>query len=428
VRANPSASHRPVLVVGSSTRVALGVSRSLHAHGIPVIVASVSSDEGAIPSRSIRRHIQLPDASERPDEFDEALLSAVRATNADLLVACSDVALSAIARNYDRLKKFADPGCPIPAVIDRVLDKNVTFAAARTLGINVPETHDLAAIAASGELAGRIEYPVIAKARSRVREGGFRIRYYDDAAQLEAAIAADPSFAARHVVQRWVPGRGEGVCILMHRGEAVAVFQHRRLKELPSSGGVTVIWESIEREKDLSHLSIALLRAIEWEGVAFVEFRRHESGTPWLMEVNGRYWGGTGTAVAAGVDFPFYQWQVSHGINPVVPPEYTVGLRVRWTRASIMRFRERAFDSSGRRGLLARFSTELAEFSRDFGRGTRSLLWSPRDPFPAILDALPAVGKFASSAIRAFGRELLPGPLRRAFKKRTPPARKAPTS
>ena len=36
-------------------------------------------------------------------------------------------------------------------------------------------------------------------------------------------------------------GVGVGVEILIHKGECIAKFQHRRIKEAPASGGVAVM-------------------------------------------------------------------------------------------------------------------------------------------------------------------------------------------
>jgi hypothetical protein len=53
----------------------------------------------------------------------------------------------------------------------------------------------------------------------------------------------------------------------------------------------------------LLELSLRILRALDWTGLAMVEFKVGESG-PKLMEVNGRVWGSLPLAVKSGVDFP----------------------------------------------------------------------------------------------------------------------------
>ncbi len=48
-----------------------------------------------------------------------------------------------------------------------------------------------------------------------------------------------------------------------------------------------------------------LIKALDWHGVAMVEFKWNPAtGEYWLMEINGRFWGSLPLACAAGADFP----------------------------------------------------------------------------------------------------------------------------
>ena len=48
-------------------------------------------------------------------------------------------------------------------------------------------------------------------------------------------------FAETMLAQGSCEGEGVGLEILVSQGEAIAFFQHRRLKELPASGGDSVL-------------------------------------------------------------------------------------------------------------------------------------------------------------------------------------------
>ena len=92
------------------------------------------------------------------------------------------------------------------------------------------------------------------------------------------------------------------------------------------------------RANQLADHAIALLRELEWEGPAMVEFRYDSnSGSPVLMEVNGRYWGSLPLSCQAGIDFPFYSWQLVHDQKPSPPASYKSGLRMRWLAGDIFR-------------------------------------------------------------------------------------------
>jgi predicted ATP-grasp superfamily ATP-dependent carboligase len=108
--------------------------------------------------------------------------------------------------------------------------------------------------------------------------------------------------------------------VLIHEGEPVAIFQHRRLKEVPASGGAAAVAIAEPPELTLVDQALALLRALEWEGVAMFEFRYDRAQRRgFLMEVNGRYWGTVALAIHSGMDFPWYEWQIAHGEKPLVP-------------------------------------------------------------------------------------------------------------
>lgn len=405
---------RPALLVGTAPRLALAVSRSLSTRGVTVFAVPSTSDEGPVSTRAISRYFPLPDARADAAGYDEGLEAIVKRTGAGVLFPLSDTALAAIARNDAALRTICHPACPSPEIVSRVLDKSTTIGFAQTLAIDVPETYEVGETSTAREAARLMAYPVIAKPKNHAKHGGYRIRYFTGPDELEGALADDPHFESRYLVQQFVPGSGMGVAALMHDGDPVAIFAHRRIKELPASGGVSVVSESIAPEKEMVDKAIALLRAIGWEGVALVEFRRAADGTDWLMEVNGRYWGTLPTAIAAGVDFPFYQWEIVHGRKPQVDPNYATGLRVRWTRGAVLRLRERLFEPTGFGTPKLTRAQEWSSFRQDMGRGVRDAMWRASEPVPAIADAAPAVTRLMTSAFRASLKPLVPRTIVRA--------------
>ena len=57
--------------------------------------------------------------------------------------------------------------------------------------------------------------------------------------------------------------------------------------------------------EEKQRLKQELLDELNWHGVAMVEFKVTEDGTPYLMEINTRFWGSLQLAIDAGVDFPY---------------------------------------------------------------------------------------------------------------------------
>jgi predicted ATP-grasp superfamily ATP-dependent carboligase len=144
-------------------------------------------------------------------------------------------------------------------------------------------------------------------------------------------MRTDSAFEAHpFVVQECVQGTGQGVFALYDNGEPLAFFTHRRLREKPPRGGVSVLSESVPLDPVLVSHARALLDKVRWHGVAMVEFKVSDNRTPYLMEVNTRFWGSLQLAIDAGVDFPWMLYRMACG-EPVEPVrKYRAGLRLRW--------------------------------------------------------------------------------------------------
>ncbi len=181
----------------------------------------------------------------------------------------------------------------------------------------------------------------------------------------------------RVLLQRFIPGRGAGVFMLYQQGKLRAQFAHRRLREKPPKGGVSVLSESTRLEPKLAEQSEKLLDALDWHGIAMVEFRHGEDGRFYLMEINPRLWGTTQLAIAAGVDFPrlLYRLAIEEPLGPA--PAYRLGQRLRWIPGDIDHLYLRGKEEgalSVLRGLWAFATTRLQGTDYDTWR------WSDRGP------------------------------------------------
>jgi len=404
------ASDRPptVIIVGAEVRKVVTIARSLRRAGVRSIVAAPSGQPLHTSSRAIAGRVQLEgDANESAGQLVRLAL----AERAAWVVPTSDTSLQIVCAAYDELSAFCAVGSPPPRIVRRILDKSVTLATAARIGVPVPAS---VAIERAADLEGalaQLRFPVIAKPgdKSRRTSHQFKTRTFQSASELRTAFAQQPRFGDGLLFQTYHRGDGVGIELLISKGSTIASFQHRRLSENPPSGGVAVLAISEAVNPTLLDYSVRLLRALEWEGVAMVEFR-HDSttGESVLMEVNGRFWGSLPLASAAGMDFPLYAWQLSQGITPTPPASYPVGLRVRWSAGSLLRAAhvfapvrdERISLGSATRQLLA-----------DFAPGTRSAMWTWRDPAPAVEEVGRVLGRWTKDAIKGSVRVVLPASL-----------------
>jgi predicted ATP-grasp superfamily ATP-dependent carboligase len=255
----------------------------------------------------------------------------IRAWQIDVVLPLTEAAMLALLPERESLG--ADLPCASAESFRRISDKGLLLETAREVGISVPEQRTIAGPApeswAGLETMG---FPLVLKP-SRSVAGGMKlsVQHAADATELESARRRLPAEAYPLLTQRRIVGPGVGIFLLVWNGEMRAVFSHRRLREKPPAGGVSVYRESIAAEPGLVAKSRALLERFDWRGVAMVEYKVDEAtGTPYLMEINGRFWGSLQLAVDAGVNFPALLVALARGESPPKMDRYRTGIRSRW--------------------------------------------------------------------------------------------------
>jgi predicted ATP-grasp superfamily ATP-dependent carboligase len=129
--------------------------------------------------------------------------------------------------------------------------------------------------------------------------------------------------------QEYLSGGGYGFFGLYDKGVFKQGFAHKRIREFPVSGGASCCAESIDNEQ-LMNFGKCILEAIDWHGLAMVEFKMDENGQPRLLEVNPKLWGSFDLSVASGV--PFAEKWVQLAINQPINDhqDYEKNIRFSW--------------------------------------------------------------------------------------------------
>jgi predicted ATP-grasp superfamily ATP-dependent carboligase len=386
-----------VLVTDADNRAALAIVRSLGRAGHEVLVGHWKSPSMAQSSRYCREAVQYPNPVTDPGGFVEAVSTVVRRRACDMVMPASDVTTALLTEHRDRLT-CALP-CPDAAVVRRAADKvDVTLTAER-IGVPVPRSVVVEHGAPLPPLAG-LGYPIVIKPRrSRtLTDAGWASSGVSFAAthdDLVRDLAARPAYEFPLLLQERLVGPGMGVFACYAGGRPIALFSHRRLRERPPWGGVSVLAESVAVDADAGRFATRLLDEIGWDGVAMVEFKRDErDGVPKLMEINGRFWGSLQLAIDAGVDFP-----VLLATPPAAPPAvldaYEVGVRERWFWGDVDAL---LVTLVGGRGTPAHFRASKGRALLDFltMTGPRLHYDNPKwdDPGPFATESLAWVRQF----------------------------------
>jgi protein-tyrosine-phosphatase/predicted ATP-grasp superfamily ATP-dependent carboligase len=399
---------RPILIFNAVEHVQLAVARSLHQHGIDVTIADITGSGSApSPSRAIARCVNLPNSNDTPEQFVDALTELIRIGGYDMVIPCGDPGLVAVSQCYEQLSRLLYVGCPPPHIVSRVLHKNLTLEAAAKCNIAIPVTHNIRDEAELERMRDQLRFPIIAKPASKIDERlhTFKLRFFQSFEDLADAFRTVPRFGSLHLLQEYCAGVGVGIEVLIHKGLPVALFQHRRLKELPITGGGSVMAISERLAPALADQAVTLLREIGWEGPAMVEFRYDQlQNKATLMEINGRYWGSLPLAIRAGMNFPLYEWQIAHSEELTVAKSYRYGLRTRWLAGDVLRLRSLFTDPATDGFPRPSKSTELIRFIKDCSPTIVPAVWSWTDPVPAVLQFRATVKPVITAVLRRMVR------------------------
>ena len=299
-----------VLLTEGEQRSTLAVARSLGRVGCDVTVASSTGCSLAGASRHVRLDVAVPEVGSDPISHREALSRVVRAHGIEALVPMTDASASVLLGLRDSHPELVIPLPPVETWM-AATDKAALVQLGAEIGVPVPEGVVLTSPDDEAWTAWATErYPVILKPHRSVvftgevlHDGPVGIVY--DADTMEQRLHSLPGECFPVLVQERIVGRGTGAFFLADRGRLKAAFAHERIREKPPTGGVSVLRRAVPVRSDILSHSERLLRKLKWSGVAMVEFKEDsQTGTPFLMEINGRFWGSLQLAIDAGIDFP----------------------------------------------------------------------------------------------------------------------------
>jgi protein-tyrosine-phosphatase/predicted ATP-grasp superfamily ATP-dependent carboligase len=325
-----------VIVTDGNERSALAVARSLGRRGVPVFVGAEASSSLAGVSRYCRESFVYPDPWTAPDEFKSCILERANRWGAAVVFPMTDLAVEILGESGQRP---GAPVLPIPSLDQyRALsDKYRLMESAKRREVPVPDTIFVPDGDVEAVLPQIDRWPIVVKpGRSLIMAGGrwqkTSVLYARDAGELRRLYQEVGYLKAPSLLQTRVIGEGQGVFGLFDRGKPVALFAHRRLRERPPSGGVSVLRESMELRQPITEYALRVVQSADWHGVAMVEFKVDKaSGVPYLMEVNGRFWGSLQLAIDAGMDFPWFLYQLATtGAVQELAKRYETGVRSRW--------------------------------------------------------------------------------------------------
>lgn len=358
-----------VLVTDGRSRASLAVVRSLGEKNINITSGESFRYCSSFYSKYTKKRILYPNPDLDIDPFKDFLLEYVSKKDVEMIIPIRDsttLTLARYRRDFEKHTLIPTPDYD-KFIIGR--DKSKTMELAEKLEIPHPKTFYEADISLS-EIGKELGFPLLLKP---VESSGSRgIRVVKDASDLDSAYKSVCAEYGPPLVQEFIPLESAiGVSMLYNKGERIAFFTHKRLREYPISGGPSTLRESI-RHPEAEGYATRILDKLKWHGVAMVEFRVDgRDHKPKLMEINPRFWGSLPLAVASGVDFPYLLYKIMKGGHVEPIKDYKHHVKCRWFLLGDLLWFLGA-------PLKQRFTSGYFNF---FNSGYDVLSW--KDPFPA---------------------------------------------
>jgi len=335
---NGSRSARPtdVLISNAWGRSPYNVLRSLARHRLSVVVGTDKFMGMAALSRYSAATFRHPLATTEPEAFTRRIKEAIQLYSPRVYLPMGEDTY-VVAKYIDQLQS---PAVTIPVApyqtIRRLHKKDEVTELARSLGIPVPDTivpRDADDVRNFCKAHGS---PVLLKRiSSSSAQGVFHLTAADVTSTWNDALRHNGTPLSEFVLQNHVRGTGYGVSMLFNHGCLRATFTHKRLREIPTTGGISTLRIGVVHHV-LEEYAKRLLEAVKFHGVAMVEFKHDEdTGHSWLIEVNPRFWGSLALAIRSGVDFPYllFRMATEGDIEPV--SNYRTGVVMKWLLGDI---------------------------------------------------------------------------------------------
>jgi hypothetical protein len=187
------------------------------------------------------------------------------------------------------------------------LNKRKQMELAQVSGFSVPWTRH---VEQEEEVMGlRPDFPVVLKPVQAVKVEGSglakgRSWTCADRNELEAGVK---EWGGREpmLLQRFVPGVGEGLFGLATTQGVLAWSGHRRLRMMnPEGSGSSACTVVDHLDADSKAAGERFVSRSGWRGLFMIEMLRDSSGKLWFMEFNGRTWGSMALARRSGLEYP----------------------------------------------------------------------------------------------------------------------------
>jgi len=299
-----------ILVLDGEHRSALATLRALGRKGHQVFCGSQLKRTICGFSKYCNGSVRYRSPFNNRSQFIDDIKEHIKKLRIDILLPMTDATMYRVLQHEDEIRKLT----LLPSVsfekYKRASDKCNLMKMAQRLGVDYPQTQYFNNAEEVLLIKDRFKYPLVLKPQSSIIEFKDRliscaVSIIDSPKLLQEVLTSRIYYQFPFMVQNLINGEGMAVFALCCNGELKAYCAHKRIREKPPWGGVSVVSESMDPDQSVLKGASVLLKDLNWNGVAMVEYKKDSmENVPKLMEINARFWGSLQLSIDAGIDFP----------------------------------------------------------------------------------------------------------------------------
>jgi len=386
----------PDVIIFGGFENALSLARSFASR--PITVRALCERSSEIRFSRFARWIPLPKDQAFTEAATEFLIGpASDHLEGSVLLGAGDQQLEVIAEHRDTLAKKFQLDLMNPAAQEIMLDKLMTYDAAKEAGVPTPKFWRVRSVDDIERLRGELVYPLIVKPKSSYQfQKRFKGKFFfaNDFAELIDRFCVVESEGIEAVLVEVIPGPDSMLCsyytYMDELGNPQFHFTKRIIRRYPVNMGVAS-YHITDHVEDVGELSLTLLKHVGLQGLATPEFKLDVRDNQLkLIECNVRFTAANCLVARAGYDLGNFVYNRIVGIPQPPLTDFRTGLRL-WDPLRDLR----AFLELRKRGELTLF-----QWLASIWHPQVFPFFSYRDPMPGLVKSLKRFGSFSTGVAK----------------------------
>jgi predicted ATP-grasp superfamily ATP-dependent carboligase len=304
----------------------LAAARCLGQNGVQVITGDTNYLAAGNFSKYSGAFFNYPNPDEQPEKFIDKLVEVAKKhsdPNTDLVLMPLHTDSFLVAAHRDRFEGICKIALPDFEKIKLANNKAALAEFCDAHDINIPRTVQPKSLEEFYDIIETFKFPAFIKLQESNAAVGLKkvnnkkeaVKFFEHCIKQYQLSETDYP-----LIQQAVDGEDYCCTFLFENGEPRASMTYHNILDFPRKSGMGALRETVDAH-EMEEIGARLLKLLNWHGVAEIDFRWDEKNTPYLIEINPRFWGGLGQSIASGWDYPYmlFRMAVDGHIDPIVP-------------------------------------------------------------------------------------------------------------